>query len=208
MVHCWVWPFLTDDLGPLAEVPDSGLQRAAERMAAQGLVLAQEAAPTVDATSRLVAGFPSETLIRLSTDALLLVTGTRDPGGFARLLVGSVILHLAATASCPIAVVRDDRPREGAVLVAVDESPESDRAVLAAAAPAEVLDAPLSLLHVRPVTRDSLTEPSAAGVIIDQARGASYVVLGAKGYTTIGARLGSMVHAVLHHAPGNVLVVR
>lgn len=240
VVHCWVWPFFTQDLGPVADIKDSGLKRAAERTAAEGLDLARQAQPDVDATARLIAGFPSEVLTKLSAEASLLVTGTRGLGGFAGLLVGSVSLHLAATASCPIAVIRDDQPDKGDVLVAVDGSPESDRAVVVAADLAKTLDASLRILHVRPYSRhastrlpdpehdpvvqqalnllpgdtdltvieDSFAEPSVPGVIVHHARRAICIVLGAKGNNTLGARLGSTVHAVLHHAHGNVLVVR
>ncbi|MHA7209193.1 universal stress protein [Arthrobacter sp. MDT1-65] len=240
VVHCWVWPFFTQDLGPVPAVKDSGLQSAAERMAADGLDLARQAEPDVDASQRLIVGFPSEVLTRLSAEASLLVTGTRGLGGFAGLLIGSVSLHLAATASCPIAVIRDDRPAEGDVLVAVDGSPESDRAVIAAAELAATLHTQLRILHVRPYSRhaaarladlesdpviqralkllpgdtdltvieDSFAEHSVPGVIVHHTRGAMCVVLGAKGDNTLGARLGSTVHAVLHHAKGNVLVVR
>lgn len=240
VVHCWVWPFFTQDLGPVADIKDSGLKRAAERTAAEGLDLARQAQPDVDVTARLVAGFPSEVLTKLSAEASLLVTGTRGLGGFAGLLVGSVSLHLAATASCPIAVIRDDQPDKGDVLVAVDGSPESNRAVVVAADLAKTLDASLRILHVRPYSRhastrlpdpehdpvvqqalnllpgdtdlmvieDSFAEPSVPGVIVHHARSAICIVLGAKGNNTLGARLGSTVHAVLHHAHGNVLVVR
>lgn len=240
VVHCWLWPFFTQDLGPVTDVKDSGLQRAAERTAAEGSELAKQAEPGVTVSSRLIAGFPSEVLTKLSTDASLLVTGTRGLGGFAGLLVGSVSLHLAATASCPIAVIRDDRPETGDVLVAVDGSPESDRAVVTAADLAKTLHVSLRVLHVRPYTRhaltqlpdpehdpviqqalnllpegtdltvieDSFAEPSVPGVILHHVRTAICVVLGAKGRNTLGARLGSTVHAVLHHAHGNVLVVR
>lgn len=240
VVHCWLWPFFTDDLGPVIDVKDSGLRRAAERTAAEGLDLAKQAEPSVNVSVRLITGFPSEVLTRLSVEAALLVTGTRGLGGFAGLLVGSVSLHLAATASCPIAVIRDDRPKTGDVLVAVDGSPESDRAVLAAAGLAGLLSASLRILHVRPYSRhalthlpdpehdpviehalsllpdetkltvveDSFADPSVPGVIVHHAHRAVCVVLGAKGNNTLGARLGSAVHAVLHHAHGNVLVVR
>jgi nucleotide-binding universal stress UspA family protein len=240
VVHCWLWPFYTRDLGPIPDVKDSGLQRAAEKIAAEGLDLARQAEPDVTVSVRLIAGFPSEVLTRLSVEAHLLVTGTRGLGGFAGLLIGSVSLHLAASSSCPIAVIRDASPEQGPVLVAVDGSPEGDRAVLVAADLAAVLNAPLEVLHVRPyrkhaltrlpdpehdpviqqalnllpvdtdllVTEDSFADPSVPGVIVHHAHRATCVVLGAKGENTLGARLGSAVHAVLHHAQGNVVVVR
>jgi nucleotide-binding universal stress UspA family protein len=252
IVHCSVWPLLTNDLGPVTGVKDSGLQHHAETTATEGLELAFTTAPDIQASKRLLTGFPAETLTRLSADASLLVTGTRGLGGFAGLLVGSVSLHLAASASCPIMVVRNDQPTHEIILAAVDGSPESDRAVLAAARLAATLYQPLHLLHALPYRRhmlDSGTEPgiqdtgdaaaqaerdpviqqalnllpadtdltiadatitaiSVPGAIIDHARTASCVVLGAKGRNTIGARLGSTVHAVLHHSTTNVFIVR
>ncbi|GAA1336584.1 universal stress protein [Arthrobacter roseus] len=239
VVHCWVWPYFTQNLGPVTGVEDSGLRREAEKIADEGLELARKTEPNVDVSASLIVGFPSEVLTRISVEASLLVTGTRGLGGFAGLLIGSVSLHLAASASCPIVVVRDDQP-EGDVLVAVDGSPESDRSVTTAAQLAKILLVPLRIIHVAPyswhaadrrgdaandpvmqqavnllpsdtdlaVSQDLFLEPSVPGVIVHQAKTAACVVLGAKGRNTLGARLGSTVHAVLHHAQGNVIVVR
>ncbi len=240
VAHCWVWPLFTQNLGPVPNVEDSGLQREAEKTVAEGLALAQQTEPDIHADVQLVAGFPSEVLSRLSTEASLVVTGTRGLGGFTGLLVGSVSLHLAASASCPIAVIRDEHLGQGDVLVGVDGSPESDRAVPVAVDLARMQKARLQILHVRPYGRNvstrledpetdpviqqamgllpddgdltlsaaSLSDPSVPGVIVHHARGTACVVLGAKGRNTVGARLGSAVHAVLHHAKGNVIVVR
>lgn len=63
----------------------------------------------------------------------------------------------------------------------------------------------LNLLHEDidlTVIEDSFAEPSVPGVIVHRTRDAVCVVLGAKGRNTLGARLGSTVHAVLHHARG------
>ncbi|PPB48391.1 universal stress protein [Arthrobacter pityocampae] len=244
VAHCTTWPLFTDDLGPVEGIKDSGLQNAAERTVSEGVELAAQVAPDLKITQRLLTGFPADVLTKLSADASLLVTGTRGLGGFAGLLVGSVSLHLTASASCPIAVVREDQPAEGSVLVAVDGSPESDRAVLIAAGLAEALNQSLHLLHILPYRRhpadvaanvaadserdpviqqsrnllptdtkltiaeEATTATSTPGAIIERARTASCVVLGAKGRNTLGARLGSTVHAVLHHTTSNVIVVR
>ncbi|RJT75113.1 universal stress protein [Arthrobacter cheniae] len=240
VAYCWAWPLFTHDLGPVTGVKDSGLQNEAEKTASEGLDLAVQTAPDADVSKRLVAGFPAEVLTRLSTEASLLVTGTRGLGGFSGLLVGSVSLHLAASASCPILVVREDQPEDDNVLVAVDGSPESDRAVLKAADLAKTLHQSLHVLHAQPfhrhmvvdltdaerhpiieqslnllptgtdlaVVEETVSAISVPGAIVDRARTASCVVLGAKGRNTLGARRGSTVHAVLHHATGNVLVVR
>ncbi|WDF31853.1 universal stress protein [Arthrobacter agilis] len=58
------------------------------------------------------------------------------------------------------------------------------------------------------VTRESAVASSVPGLIVQRAHAAACVVLGAKGNNTLGARLGSTVHAVLQHAEGNVVVVR
>ncbi len=116
VVHCWVWPFFTHDLGPVTNVEDSGLRHAEEKTAAEGLDVARQAEPILDVSVRLVVGFPSEVLTRLSVEASLLVTGTRGLGGFAGLLVGSVSLHLSAASSCPVAVSRDDQPATSRIL--------------------------------------------------------------------------------------------
>jgi nucleotide-binding universal stress UspA family protein len=240
VVHCSTWPLFTHNLGPVEGIKDSGLQHEAEKTLAEGCELAAQAAPHLEITQRLLTGFPAEVLTKLSADASLLVTGTRGLGGFAGLLVGSVSLHLAAGASCPIMIVREDQPDQDKVLVAVDGSPESDRAVLQAADLAETLNQPLHLLHVLPhrrhlkdvavdaqrdpiiqqsfnllptdtkltITEETTTATSTPKAIMERARTASCVVLGAKGRNTLGARLGSTVHAVLHHTKGNVIVVR
>jgi nucleotide-binding universal stress UspA family protein len=52
------------------------------------------------------AGNAAQLLIEEATGADLLVVGTRGHGGFAGLLLGSVSQHVAAYASCPVAVIR------------------------------------------------------------------------------------------------------
>jgi nucleotide-binding universal stress UspA family protein len=51
-------------------------------------------------------GNPAHVLIDHSSDADLLVVGTRGHGGFAGLILGSVSQHVAGYAKCPVAVIR------------------------------------------------------------------------------------------------------
>lgn len=241
VAHCWIWPYFTDKLGPVTGIQDSGLHRQAQKILAEGRDLAARSEAGLDVRERLITGLPSGTLTTLSREASLLVTGTRGLGGFAGLLIGSVSFHLASSASCPVIVVRDARPIHDTVLVAVDGSPESGRAVAVAAEIATTLRKPLQLLHVEQshrrhssadrvpadgeeilerasdllseysglaVTQDLAVAPSVPGLIVERAQTAAIVVMGAKGNNTLGVRLGSTVHAVLHHARGNVVVVR
>lgn len=241
VVHCWIWPYFTEKLGPVAGIEDSGLRRQAQKILAEGHDLAAQSEASLDVRERLITGLPSGTLTELSKEASLLVTGTRGLGGFAGLLIGSVSFHLASSASCPVIVVRDARPVHDTVLVAVDGSPESERAVVVAASLATTLRKSLHLLHVQQshhkhtpinpvpadgdealerasallsgypgidVTQDLVVAPSVPGLIVEWAQNAAVVVMGAKGKNTLGVRLGSTVHAVLHHSHGNVVVVR
>ena len=62
--------------------------------------------PPVVVEPRVKQGNPAKVLIDQSADADLLVVGTRGHGGFRGLVLGSVSQHVAAYASCSVAVVR------------------------------------------------------------------------------------------------------
>ena len=72
-------------------------------------------------------GGASTALLDESTDAVLLVLGTRGRGGFSRLLLGSTSSQCATHAEVPTVVVHDgwEGDTTGRVLVGVDGSPNS-----------------------------------------------------------------------------------
>jgi nucleotide-binding universal stress UspA family protein len=54
-------------------------------------------------------GDAAEELVRASSDAEMLVVGSRGSGGFAKLLMGSVSSQVTHHAACPVVVVPGPR---------------------------------------------------------------------------------------------------
>lgn len=244
VVHCWVWPLFTHDLGPVKGIEGSGLRNAALATLEEGRAAALEAAPGLAVDTRLETGYPAATLTRLSADASLVVSGSRGLGGFLGLLVGSVSLHLAAGAACPVAVIRQPEPEGSPVVAAVDGSTESLAALVAACDIASRQGSVLQIVHVgqelpsglrrRRGQREAddgtilagaaelarttapaltikevhLSSRSIPGTLLSLADESFCLVMGAKGANGLGVRLGSTVHAVLHHSVGNVIIWR
>ncbi|AMB39157.1 universal stress protein [Arthrobacter sp. TES] len=244
LIHCSLWILVTSDLGPVPGVADSGLERAAERVLEEGLAVVKEAEPSVDVTTTLLHGMPRDHMGKLSVGAEMLVLGSRGLGGFLGLLVGSVSLEMAATASCPVAVIRSVDHPDGPVVVAIDDA-GSPEALEDACTMASVTGADLKVVHVVPEPaglrrlRDPIDAYPAAEAVVDSAvrkarelapqttvtgelqvnhsvprailqaaPDARIVVVGTKGRGLIKGTIGSTAHAVLHHAPGPVLVSR
>ncbi|SDL02721.1 Nucleotide-binding universal stress protein, UspA family [Arthrobacter sp. ov407] len=178
VVHAWVWPVFTKNLGPVKGVAGSGLRHSADAILAEGVELARAAAleaagaaasgvqravpdaavpenapehagPTVDGL--MEAGLPAAVLRDAARDARLLVVGSRGLGAVLDQMAGSVCIDLAGSAPCPVMVIRRPRRPRHPVVVGVDASPRSPATVAEAIGLAEVLGAPLQLVHVNPL---------------------------------------------------------
>lgn len=149
LVHAWLWPLFTNDLGPVKGVADSGLRHSAEAIAAEGLAAAREVSPSLDAEGGLVVGSGYDALRKLSSSARMVVVGSRGLGGFLGLLVGSVSLQLAATAQSPVVIVRSAVTDHGPVVVGVDGSGPSIKALDDACEMAQLWGASLTIVHAR-----------------------------------------------------------
>jgi nucleotide-binding universal stress UspA family protein len=148
VVHCSMWQLLTRHLGPVPGVSGSGLEQSAESVLEEGVSHAAAEVPGLEIRRTLLHGLPAQVLAEFSAGEKLLVVGSRGLGGFLGLLVGSVSLELAATAACPVAVIRQDTHPGGPVVAAVDAS-GSPEALEDACAMASAWHAPLEVLHVR-----------------------------------------------------------
>jgi len=91
---------------------------------------------------------PGRALVEMAADAELVVVGARGMGGFKGLLLGSVSRQVLHDASCPVAVVRADPPVSGGpVVVGIDGSAPSRRALAWAVSYARTRALPLIALH-------------------------------------------------------------
>jgi nucleotide-binding universal stress UspA family protein len=94
---------------PVGSVPQSGVADTSGLATDNLLQVIKEVLgedPQVLVQPRIKPGNAAEVLIEESSDADLLVVGTRGRGGFAGLVLGSVSQHVAAYAKCPVAVIR------------------------------------------------------------------------------------------------------
>ena len=136
VVHAVVTPMAT---WPPVPYPDSlliGLEDEGRKIIAHAAKIAYEAMPT-DAkstiTSKLVYSTPALALIKMSTEAELVVVGSSGRGLLARGVLGSVSSSVVRHAECPVAVIRDEDPlmpdpQHAPVLVGIDGSPASELA--------------------------------------------------------------------------------
>ncbi|QKW37014.1 universal stress protein [Actinomadura sp. NAK00032] len=120
------------DLAPLAqETLDGGIEHVRKQ------------APDVPVRGVLECGRPAAKLIEAGKSADLVVLGPRGLGGFPGLILGSVSAQVAAHASCPVVIARDEPDRHSGAepdraVVGVDGSPASEAALAMAFTEAEL----------------------------------------------------------------------
>ena len=141
-----------------AYIPEALTEAMAEAATATLNVGVERAAAVMDRshiTGTTVIGSPAAELVAASEGAALVVTGCRARGRLASGLLGSVSYAVTAHAKCPAVVVRGhvtthpDATHE--VVVGVDDSEISERALDAAAEIAAATGAPLHIVRVEPL---------------------------------------------------------
>ena len=121
-----------------------------EEDARAALAAAIEAAsPAHVVEQRVVLEFPERAIVDAADGADLVVVGARGLGGFKGLLLGSVSERVLEHSPVPVAVIRQEQigTPGGPVVVGVDGSDTSTRALRWAAAEARLRDVPLRVVH-------------------------------------------------------------
>ena len=150
---------LRDDLAQSAVFFDSAeaMHREAEKVAARLLDQRLIEAGQLESVSRVVRGrLADEAILDAIGDegADLVVMGTHGRRGLDQFIMGSTALAVAKKSPVPVVTVREDVPAPDPelpyrrILVPVDLSPGSERAVRSAWEFAQVTDASLLVLHV------------------------------------------------------------
>ena len=91
---------ITDDYDPAADM---------QRVVDDSLPALQQRHRTLRVAGQVIEGYPGPTLVDASRDADLLVIGSRGHCEFVDILIGSVGMHCATHAHCPVLVYRCDR---------------------------------------------------------------------------------------------------
>ncbi|RKF26219.1 universal stress protein [Micromonospora globbae] len=207
----------------------------AEDLIARANDLARDVEPELTVTGEIVEGPRVPVLLRRSERAFLLAVGD---GGMATCAdcvpADAPAVQLAARASCPVLVVRREPPPQGPVLVGVDGSPSSNRALEWALECAGRRNARLLALRVTEQDEDDdevkrqLTEVvgryagrhpevptechtirgDPGGVLVEQSRSAQVAMVAARGDEPGRGMLGAVAQSLLYHAPSPVIVVR
>jgi nucleotide-binding universal stress UspA family protein len=147
-----------DPANPIYEFPDPDeLYRLAEEAATQRLEgLLPEAGGELEIRRTHRRGIaPAAVILEYASEAGvdLIVLGTHGRRGLGRLVLGSVAEEVVRLASCPVMTLREQenpRPVEALerILVPVDFSEPSKRALASAVELAQIYDSHLQLLHV------------------------------------------------------------
>jgi nucleotide-binding universal stress UspA family protein len=89
---------------PADQPATEAVRKAAEETVQQVVSQAGDRGPA-SVTVRAVSGLPAQELVAASSDADMVVVGSRGGGGFSKLLLGSVTNKVVSQAACPVVVI-------------------------------------------------------------------------------------------------------
>ncbi|MBV8179862.1 MAG: universal stress protein [Mycobacterium sp.] len=197
----------------------------------------EAAGKPVKVETAIIEGDPAAALIAESRDAEMICIGSVGIGRFAQALLGSTAAELAEGAHCPVAIIRSQqsqlKPHSALIVVAVDDSPDSDDVVEQAIEEARLRDAPVLALGV--LRKDSgdmpcdelnrrvqgwgqrhpgvkiyagNTRTDIADFVAIMDRTVQLAVIGSAYADQVARLLGPHRHPILGHAECSILVVR
>ncbi len=232
VTHAWQWPFAVKPSDP--SVVET-VRHTAEFVIRKGVTLATTLAPHLEVRARLERGSAASVLLTEAAGEELIVLGTRGVGGFERLKVGATAVQVAGHAPCPVILVSGPSPDTGRVVVGVDDSPKSGRALGFALEEATLRHSDLLAVHalaegdtpsreagarfqriVAPWCEKypqvevftSFAERPANEALLDASEDAALLVIGNRGHREPArVTLGLVTQAVLHDALCPVAVV-
>lgn len=148
VVTTWTMPAADLGIGASSTVQTDlieELRQEAQQTNDEGLKIAAEAG--VNASGEVVVGRPAAVLVDRSEGAELVVVGSHGSGGITGLLLGSVSRQVAAHAKCPAIVARPEPEGAKDIVVGVDGSQHSLKALGWAFDQASFMGASLHVLH-------------------------------------------------------------
>jgi nucleotide-binding universal stress UspA family protein len=199
------WGWLDQHYAPNADADTAGTRAVIDRARFDRDYSEPDAAAALDAIVRLVLGddgavdvarkvvcqLPAPALLEAADGASMLVVGHRGLGGFKELLLGSVSQQCLYHARCPVAVIRPrateasvasdtGKVNAGRIVVAVDDSPTSRRALDWALDEGRLRGVEVDVVHawnnpyigaspLVPVVIDPMAFESAAQAVLDGA---------------------------------------
>ncbi|WP_033438601.1 universal stress protein [Saccharothrix sp. NRRL B-16314] len=110
-------------------VTDEAVRGFAEKELAEVAAECEQRTPGLDVRTSLEDGYSADVLSRVARGAELLAVGSSGRSGLSRALLGSTTADLVHAHHGPTVVVRGDGREDGRVVVGVDGSETSDRAV-------------------------------------------------------------------------------
>jgi nucleotide-binding universal stress UspA family protein len=188
----------------VADPSFGGWDEFAEKLLTAHAAAASRRQPGVAVTTLLSLDPPADALIDLSSEAEMVVVGTRGSNGFTSTMLGSVSHRTAVHAHSPVAVVpqRLSPPRAGVlgpVVVGVSGGYAGRLALEFARHEAEVRGAPLQTVQA---------DDDPAEALLAAAQAAQLLVVGCHhSEDQWSTRLGPVPASVLHQAPCPVIVV-
>ncbi|HEY6748791.1 MAG TPA: universal stress protein [Mycobacteriales bacterium] len=127
--HVWEWSSIDRAVLPVADDLPADRRSPGARIVEEAVAAIRAEVPGLEVHGALGYGRPARMLLEVSDAAGMIVVGARAEGGFPGLLVGSVSAQVAAHARCPVAVIHPGSPTAADVVVGVDGSVQSDRAI-------------------------------------------------------------------------------